>query len=700
MSRLIASGAATNAGIDFQQRVSAWFLAAMFLKLDISDIAGFYIPATIREIAFETSTPIDDLKLSCNELEIYLQIKRTIQLSTDSSTPFYKTIEQFFKQHLLGECEKEIYVLATSSDASSKVIRELKKITDSIRLNDEGFMQNPLNKSEKDTLQKYKTCLRRIHKKFTGKEITHDDFKSFSQKMYVSVFDIEQGMPLEKAVLLLLGTRVAINPSLIWANLIKSSLVYASKRLSINVVGLLQNYKKYLRSSDDSKLNEVSESDIANIIMENSSLAASGKEVLLVESPIGENSYLIAELSRFSEDCSKQLEFFDNRCLLADKKTTWTVLHRCSTLNGMIRFIEENLSLLNDKDVVIAPAKEIENVEATPCAMAYAELCLQVLQKNRVLLKCLHCGKAISEDKSLVVEIDDNHFNQTIGLVHKECLRSIDRVLGLMKSDFFENHSYLRRFDAGLWVKCLKDGQGAFSGLKNMKLQSVANMAWDSETECEIACDYCIKVSLEGNLFEYIKRRGKIQRFDESSAQQRAEAFNKGIERMKAQRNPYCYTSKNKVFGAYDTLLSQKDSDEELLECIRATPARYTELLGKIYNTNTNFYAPLCLVADLASGELFSLNDCVVFITDPLSLKNFLGNWEKAGIQIEDYELKIVATDMEFDTRVKATFQKGMGIIIDPLLDTNKNFVKGYNLVDINEMLKPAKEHQQMKGIH
>lgn len=68
----------------------------------------------------------------------------------------------------------------------------------------------------------------------------------------------------------------------------------------------------------------------------------------------------------------------------------------------------------------------------------------------------MHCGKGISE-KSYAIENDDLYDRSILGVVHNDCLRPIDRVLGLITNDIFNKHNYLRKFDYNLWIRRTKD---------------------------------------------------------------------------------------------------------------------------------------------------------------------------------------------------------------------------------------------------
>src|SRR6266699_5637190 len=135
----------------------------------------------------------------------------------------------------------------------------------------------------------------------------------------------------------------------------------------------IEAVKKYLKGSGTNQI-DIEEFDtpaLASLIAESS--IPTGKEVLLIKSFVDDFDYMIVELFRFDDDGSKRLEFFDNKCLLSDKTTVWTVLHRTATYVGMAKFLSENMTLLpGSRGFVDIPANGIEDVESTPHAQAYA----------------------------------------------------------------------------------------------------------------------------------------------------------------------------------------------------------------------------------------------------------------------------------------------------------------------------------------
>ena len=100
---------ATNAGIDYQQRVSAFFLVLMLRNKDMD----LFLPGAngkIQWIQLESMEDIDDMVLS-NERgnNYYFQIKRKISFQNNPKSEFYKTCIQFVEQYEKGREKTENY---------------------------------------------------------------------------------------------------------------------------------------------------------------------------------------------------------------------------------------------------------------------------------------------------------------------------------------------------------------------------------------------------------------------------------------------------------------------------------------------------------------------------------------------------------------------------------------------------------------
>jgi hypothetical protein len=94
---LIAGGAATSAGILFEQHLGALFGAWMLADRPIDqrlNLAG----ATPIWIRFETEAPVDDILVATSSGGfLAIQAKTTAYVSRDIRSPFGKTVAQFVK---------------------------------------------------------------------------------------------------------------------------------------------------------------------------------------------------------------------------------------------------------------------------------------------------------------------------------------------------------------------------------------------------------------------------------------------------------------------------------------------------------------------------------------------------------------------------------------------------------------------------
>jgi hypothetical protein len=335
-------GAATNTGIDYQQRLAAYFLIQMLLDLDSLSVIGLDGIFPITEVSFESSACIDDIVIKTNNGTLYIQAKRNISMSDNADSEFQKTIKQFVGQYLLNPNANDKYILATSSGSSSKIKQDLRKILESIRLNDTGFQSNPLNQSEQEVYAKLKNCVSASYKGVLNKDIFDAVITSILKKVHVAIADVQQGQPLEGAILTVLTSKSKVRPELFLSATISLALFLASNRQSINKGGLESRLGNYLGQLTPEKKASI-EQDFFNFEIANGDVF-SGREVLFAESFLEGTDFIIAELIRFDDAGNKRVKFHGDVCELLNG-STWKVLHRAATYAGIERFIEENTDL-------------------------------------------------------------------------------------------------------------------------------------------------------------------------------------------------------------------------------------------------------------------------------------------------------------------------------------------------------------------
>ena len=135
-----AGGAATSAGVIFQQKIGAIFCTCLLAEKAVDERLdlGNATPVWLR---FETNAPVDDILVSTSTNGyLAVQAKTTVSLSTDMSSPFGKTISQFVRHWLAcrtgnGDPEwnrpldssRDRLVLAVSPQAPKPVREDLPK---------------------------------------------------------------------------------------------------------------------------------------------------------------------------------------------------------------------------------------------------------------------------------------------------------------------------------------------------------------------------------------------------------------------------------------------------------------------------------------------------------------------------------------------------------------------------------------------
>lgn len=692
MTGLNSGGAATCGGVDFQQRVAGYFMVHMLFEIKSLSPIGFDGDYNFKEISFETANCIDDIEVTTESCKFFIQAKRSISLSSSESSEFAKVVGQFVAQYISSGGDNEKYLLVTSSETSSRIKKELRKITESVRLNDSGFANNPLNKSEKETFEKLKQLVFLAYNKITKSTLSELNFIGILKRIYVIILDIQKGMPLESALLTLLSSKTNVNPEIIWSSVIKQALSLASKRQSLNKAGIKDILGKYLE-----KHNSDGKKAIANEIIKikySEDIVRSGREVLLIKSFDKDFDYMLVELERFDELGNKNFKFNDNKCELSDG-TVWQVIYRSATFSGAQRYIEENVDNYSDKKLAIISKNSEEDFDLSEFALAHGDLCKNTLLNSEDPLNCIKCGDVISEDAAPLIEIDCESFGHNVGLVHKDCLEPIDRILGKIDAEIFREYNFLRDFDYNTWFNQLQGGQGLFKGLHGKPAQ-IYPMAWKSDALKLSKGKYCIKIDLEDGRSRYVHDRGKVLKQSLEEAEKNLNLFIEGFKNAKSKKDPCCYTSKNEQFGNYSILEKLKDDDEECIECVNAEIVVCTKAIEDAYSNVKNFYAPVFILTDKDSGLPLLFNNTLFILNNPLELGNYLKNWNKAGIEIPEYSLKIIKTDEEFDLFMAQLIQDGVQVVANPKLNMKAEPISGivFQEISVMESIIKAKKNE------
>ena len=94
-------GAATNSGIDFQQRIAALVLSHMLVDVNNYSALQLGDELNVNEVRFETNNNIDDLVLQTTSGRVLIQAKRSLSLSDSTNSEFSAVLKQFVAQYAI-----------------------------------------------------------------------------------------------------------------------------------------------------------------------------------------------------------------------------------------------------------------------------------------------------------------------------------------------------------------------------------------------------------------------------------------------------------------------------------------------------------------------------------------------------------------------------------------------------------------------
>ncbi|MBC3304284.1 hypothetical protein H0Z09_24425 [Pseudomonas sp. SWRI18] len=672
-------GSATNSGIDYQQRVAASFVLSMALDLDCSVALGHAKPIKIKKVSFETSDSIDDVKLIHKTSITYVQAKRKLSLSDLPTSDFFKTLEQFYNQHFSSQNSKDSYALITTTETSRKIIIDFKKLTKSVRLNILASTENPLSQSEVDTLEKVTSVFSSITATKKHPPLTLPQLMQLLKKIHIITLDLEQGGTCEGSFLTSIACQLSTAPQLIWHHMIVQTLEWSKNRQSVDAASikeLLGDFIKSIpvRSPKHEPFGLSFDPEKFNLF--------SGREVLVVKVPNTKNKFALLEEKRFDDQGNFRLKFHDGYVEMQNGKK-YELYGRFSTLKSASKVFKDEWT--DQKRKLILPnAHTISVVDKEPVALAHSEKIRTALSHTSEISTCIHCGDGLSHD-ILVIEVNDTDCPFDTGVIHKKCRRPADRILGTGFNPGMEPYPELRDFDYKKWFTLLTDGQALWGGFENIN-PSVKNVLWTPD-EVYQEGSHCIKVTLADHSNKFIQHRGQVQRFSSAQADIHCIDFLDQAKVARQANDPLCYSSDGRSFGNKNTIIRSYHETATPIECIDFKKTPYTRSLSTLHNTCKNFYTPLIAIMG-ANNKYLPIQDSAVFITNPLTLKDLLKNWTliPGAHRIEDYKLKIIETDKDFDHFLFTLRTSPTKILIDPYFDAQGGLLRGTQLFHMDDL--------------
>lgn len=254
MKRDSGGGVATAAGMDFQNRVVAWYCVAILAEQDVAAPLKLASGTTLESIRCETGLPIDDLLIETSTGGfIFGQVKRSLMLAESPNSDFASALNQFVCQFVSNQLKMESsrpwertlephrdrFALIVGPDSSAPIRRDLVAVLERVRAFISGQMVEDAatNEGERRALRIILKHLNYSWKSTTGNTLTPQELHQLLSLIYVQVLDVEEDGVAERESLNNLSQTVLKDPGhadASWKIIIASSGQMAKRRGGAN----------------------------------------------------------------------------------------------------------------------------------------------------------------------------------------------------------------------------------------------------------------------------------------------------------------------------------------------------------------------------------------------------------------------------------------------------------------------------------
>lgn len=227
---LVAGGAATAAGMDFQNRVAAWFATRILAAEHAAPLWGWPSNSTLEFVRCETEQPIDDIMVGDSEGRIaVVQVKHSLALEKGSESSFGKTMGQFVRQYLRPnpaaaqkpapwekalDPSRDRFVLITGSGSSARVISALPAIMGKIQALPGGAQVSagPFTEDEKAVLSIVQTHIQKATQQACSTPLNDQQSRDLLSFVRVAEINVDPGGAAEREAKELLRQSILLNP--------------------------------------------------------------------------------------------------------------------------------------------------------------------------------------------------------------------------------------------------------------------------------------------------------------------------------------------------------------------------------------------------------------------------------------------------------------------------------------------------------
>jgi len=683
MTNRAGAGAAVSSGANFQARVAAYLIVAAICDLETPvGPAGF-----VSSFSFETFEAVDDINLGTSTKSyVYIQAKASIALTFAAGGEMRKVFAQFEGQHAAGGGKQDRYLLVTSARASRTVTGDLRAALVAFRTADDSAFRRDQPKALQDVIAAARSAVQSIARS-AGRAGDADYADAVLRKSEVVVLDLESGGSLEEGVKVLLTARDYIAPTAVWGKIVADCVEHAKARSTFSTEDASATYRRYLRPVSGPPLEEVAE-DLLRIDLSNFRPPVQ-YEVVLVRAADGgspDDQVRMVELRRFAADGTERTIFQEEECVLPGGERL-SLIRRAATMEGMARLLAEGPDLIGgDDELVIHPLDEEEAQDDGLHLEIHRGRLRDALDRNPHPLRCLNCAKPIFTEQCSIIEAGTPD-EPLVGLVHAECVRPADRVLGGIRSQMFAKHPELVHFDANAWARASENGQQAFRNADYIRGGQSAVLAWNDPGGNGPPGDWIVETSLTNGDRVIATQRNHVHRFGRAEAEAFASRLDKAYDRARSDADPFCYSDQTLAFGTRSQLLEMIGVKERITPVDRVRARRYDARFAARFERAGLWYAPLVVLRNAQDGAWVTYDGEVLAVTDPLALARHMSNWREADIDLPPYETVSLLSDEAFDAFMRSIISADLRLAVDPLFDPgSKAMVGGFTLISMEDI--------------
>jgi hypothetical protein len=171
------SGAATAAGITFQENVAAWLVCQILAGPNRTNDLELPANEMLETITCESLQPIDDIVVGATQRRLYFQCKTSLDIGTN--TEFVKVMRQFAEQFIKSGNANDRYILAVSDTASATLRNSISKVLKIVRGKRGDEREQALVNRDQKTTEKFgafeQTAREQLQMLQNGKQVDHED---------------------------------------------------------------------------------------------------------------------------------------------------------------------------------------------------------------------------------------------------------------------------------------------------------------------------------------------------------------------------------------------------------------------------------------------------------------------------------------------------------------------------------------------